>query len=143
MTSNKDKNRRLAAFRLGETLCLCVTSGLDAVTATPEKALIIPGTKPFFTGNAKIGRDLVSYFHLPTFLGLASASQQQISDDRPTTLILRDPLSTAIIGLQTDEILDFIPVLELKDATREELTIPAKLTPIALELFQLDRSCGR
>jgi len=123
------KEQRLCAFRLGQTLCLCVTTNLDAVTSTPMNALIIPGTKPYFIGNGKIGRDLVSYFHLPTFLGLASANQPTADDDKPTTLILRDPLSSAIVGLQTDEILSFIPTSEIRDAERDSLEIPAKLTP--------------
>lgn len=129
MTNVASKDQRLAAFRLGETLCLCVTSNLDAVTPTPTDLLIIPGTKPHFSGNARIGRDLVSYFHLPTFLGLSSAGQQEVHDDRTTTLILRDPLSSSIYGLQTNEIIDMIPVYELEDAAREDMAIPAKLTP--------------
>lgn len=129
MNSAPPKGQRLAAFRLGETLCLCATSNLDAVISSPDNFRIIPGTKPYFSGNDRIGRDLVSYFHLPTFLGLASGGHQESEDDRPTTLILRDPLSSAIIGLQTDEIIAFIPLVELKDAAREDLAIPAKLTP--------------
>lgn len=129
MTSPASKDQHLAAFRLGETLCLCVTSNLDAVTPPPTNALIIPGTKPYFTGNAKIGRDLVSYFHLPTFLGLNPSGTQDARDDKPTTLILRDPLSSGIYGLQTDEIIAFIPAVELEDAASEDLAIPAKLTP--------------
>lgn len=129
MSNSPGKEQRLAAFRLGETLCLCVTSNLDAVTETPAKALIIPGTKPYFIGNAKIGRDLVSYFHLPTFLGLSSTGQAKDRYDKATTLILRDPLSPSIYGLVTDEIIDFIPAVELEDAAREDLAIPAKLTP--------------
>lgn len=129
MNNVANKDQRLAAFRLGDTLCLCVTSNLDAVTPTPTDLLIIPGTKPYFSGNAQIGRDLVSYFHLPTFLGLSSGGQPDASADRPTTLILRDPLSSSIYGLQTDEIIDMIPVHELEDTAREEMVIPAKLTP--------------
>ncbi|MFL1449324.1 hypothetical protein ACI77O_13085 [Pseudomonas tritici] len=129
MINSIPKDRHFAGFRLGDTHCLCVTSNLDAVMPTPNQVLIIPGTKPFFTGNQKIGRDIVSYYHLPTFLGLSSAGEPSRNDDKPTTLILRDPLSTSIIGLQTDEILSFVPVVELKDAGRDELTIPAKLTP--------------
>jgi chemotaxis signal transduction protein len=127
MTNATNKDQRLAAFRLGETYCLCVTSSLDAITPTPKGTLIIPGTKPYFTGNAKIGRDLVSYFHLPTFLGINPSEHADVNDDTPTTLILRDPLSTGIYGLQTDEILEFIPVCELEDAARTDLAIPAKL----------------
>ena len=129
MSNVASKDQRLAAFRLGDTLCLCVTSNLDAVTPTPTDPLIIPGTKPYFTGNARIGRDLVSYFHLPTFLGLSTGSQQEVNDDRTTTLILRDPISTSIYGLQTDEMIDMIPVYELEDAALEDMAIPAKLTP--------------
>lgn len=129
MTSTVPKDRHFAGFRLGDTYCLCVTSNLDAVTPTPQKVLILPGTKPYFTGNEKIGRDIVSYYHLPTFLGLPSAGEPPRNDDKPTTLILRDPLSSAIIGLQTDEILSFVPIAEMKDAPREKLSIPAKLTP--------------
>ncbi|NVL50024.1 hypothetical protein F2S72_09765 [Pseudomonas syringae pv. actinidiae] len=129
MNSVASKDQRLAAFRLGETLCLCVTSNLDAVTPTPTDLLIIPGTKPYFSGNARIGRDLVSYFHLPTFLGLSAAGQQDVNDDRTTTLILRDPMSSSIYGLQMDEIIDMIPVYEMEDSAREDMVIPAKLTP--------------
>nr|WP_192963223.1 chemotaxis protein CheW [Pseudomonas fluorescens]CEK42001.1 hypothetical protein PQBR57_0048 [Pseudomonas fluorescens SBW25] len=129
MSNVANKDQRLAAFRLGETLCLCVTSNLDAVFPTPTDPLIIPGTKPYFTGNARIGRDLVSYFHLPTFLGLSTSSQADANDDRTTTLIIRDPLSSSIYGLQTDEIIDMIPIHELEDASREDMAIPAKLTP--------------
>jgi chemotaxis signal transduction protein len=134
MNSAPQTGQRLAAFRLGETLCLCATSNLDAVLPSPDSFRIIPGTKPYFLGNARIGigRDLVSYFHLPTFLGMATGGLPQTKDDKPTTLILRDPLSSAIIGLQTDEIISFIPVGELKDAGREELIIPAKLTPYCI-----------
>ncbi len=132
MSEASSKEQRLAAFRLGETRCLCVTSNLDAVTETPTKALIIPGTKPFFIGNSKIGRDLVSYFHLPTFLGLNSSGQPNDRYDKATTLILRDPLSPSIYGLVTDEIIDFIPAMELEDAAPEELSIPAKLTPYCM-----------
>ena len=35
MSNVASKDQRLAAFRLGETMCLCVTSNLDAVTPTP------------------------------------------------------------------------------------------------------------
>lgn len=129
MSEMNSKEQRLAAFRLGDTLCLCVTSNLDAVMQTPTNALIIPGTKPYFIGNAKIGRDLVSYFHLPTFLGLNSAGQSEAQYDKPTTLILRDPLSSSVYGLVTDEIIDFIPAVELEDAAREDLAMPAMLTP--------------
>ena len=129
MTSHTEKDQRLAAFLLGDTHCLCATSNLDAVTPTPANALIIPGTKPYFTGNAQIGRDLVSYFNLPSFLGLNSSAQQESQDDKPTTLILRDPLSSSVYGLQTDGIIAFIPAAELEDAAREDLAIPAKLTP--------------
>ncbi|MPQ69268.1 hypothetical protein [Pseudomonas sp. MWU12-2323] len=132
MNSAPPKGQRLAAFRLGETLCLCATSNLDAVIPSPHSFRIIPGTKPYFSGNDRIGRDLVSYFHLPTFLGLASGGHHESEDDKPTTLILRDPLSSAFIGLQTDEIISFIPLVELQDAAREDLAIPAKLTPYCI-----------
>lgn len=129
MTSTAPKDQRLAAFRLGETLCLCATANLDAVTPSPSSFRIIPGTKPYFSGNARIGRDLVSYYHLPTFLGLTAGGPQAVAHDKPTTLIVRDPLSSSTIGLQTDEIIAFIPITELSDARREDLAIPAKLTP--------------
>ncbi len=127
--SEAHRDKRLAAYRLGETYCLSVTSNLDAITQSPKNFRIIPGTKPYFSGNARIGRDLVSYYHLPTFLGLSSSSSQQVDHDKPTTLILRDPMSSSTIGLQTDEIIAFIPVAELRDALPEDLAIPAKLTP--------------
>jgi chemotaxis signal transduction protein len=131
MSNAQHSGQRLAAFRLGETLCLCATSNLDAVIPSPDNFRIIPGTKPFFLGNARIGsgRDLVQYFHLPIFLGLASSGQPGPKDERATTLILRDPLSTAIIGLQTDEVISFISVGELEDASNDDLIIPPMLTP--------------
>lgn len=131
----KQYNQRLVAYRLGETLCLSVTSCLDAVTTAPTSFRLIPGTKPYFSGNARIGRDLVSYYHLPTFLGLPPAKSTG-SDDQPTTLITRDPLSSSTIGLQTDAILDFIPVEEIQDAERNSLAIPAKLTPYCVGVVE-------
>lgn len=129
MNSAVPKDQRLAAFLLGETRCLCATTNLDAVTASPSSFRIIPGTKPYFSGNARIGNNLVSYFHLPTFLGLSSSGTKEAREDMSTTLILRDPLSNAVYGLQTDGITAFIPIAELQDAAREDLAIPAKLTP--------------
>jgi chemotaxis signal transduction protein len=126
MTENTP-NQMLAAYLLGDTHCLSATSNLDAVTPPPSSFRLIPGTKPYFSGNARIGRDLVSYYHLPTFLGLTSQAPE--NDDVPTTLITRDPLSVSTIGLQTDAILDFIPTEEITDAERDSLVIPAKLTP--------------
>lgn len=129
MTSRPIKDQRLAAFRLGETRCLCVTSNLNGVIHTPTDTLLIPGTRPYFLGNSKIGKDLVSYFDLPTFLGLKPRDRTPAAQDRATTFILRDPLSPSLYGLVTDEIIEMIPVVEAEDASNEHLTIPAKLTP--------------
>jgi len=133
--TDRQYSQRLVAYRLGDTLCFSVTFNLDAVTTAPSSFRLIPGTKPYFSGNSRIGRDLVSYYHLPTFLGLAS-NKTSSSDDQPTTLITRDPLSSSTIGLQTDAILDFIPVDEVEDADRNALAIPAKLTPYCVGVVQ-------
>tara|TARA_R110002124_G_scaffold128157_11_gene288649 strand:- start:2790 stop:3284 length:495 start_codon:yes stop_codon:yes gene_type:complete len=126
--TEKDKHRRLAAFMLGDTYCMTLTSNLNAVTESLTSFRIIPGTKPFFSGNARLGRDLVSYFHLPTFLGL-KRSDESSNPDLPRDFILRDPLSSSMIGLQTDGVVGFIPVVELSDADPSDLNIPASLSP--------------
>lgn len=129
--TERNLNQRLVAYRLGETKCLSVTSSIDAVTTAPASFRIVPGTKPYFSGNARIGRDLVSYYHLPTFLGLG-VSKNTAAEEQDTTIITRDPLSASTIGLQTDAILDFITVEEIEDADSSELSIPALLTPYCI-----------
>ena len=128
MSENLEQ-RRLAAFFLGDTRCMCVTTNLDAVTESPKNFRIFPGTKPYFSGNARLGRDLVSYFHLPTFFGLAGQKSEASQDEHPTDFVPRDPLSPSMVGLHTDGIVAFVPVIELKDADPAGLSIPSKLAP--------------
>jgi chemotaxis signal transduction protein len=122
-------NKRMAAYLLGETLCLSPTVNIDAVTQSPDNYRIIPGTKPYFLGNSRIGRDLVSYYHLSTFLGLPARDGEQEKYDLPTTLVIRDPLSRSTMGIITDGVIGFIPVPELRDAENSEVSLPSKLAP--------------
>ena len=120
--------QRLIGYRLGETYCMSATTSLDAVITAPKSFQIIPGTKPYFSDSSRIGREVVSYFHLPTFLGL-SQPQAQSNNDHPSTLITRDPLSSSVIGLQMDAVIDFVLISQIEDANKNELSIPAKLAP--------------
>lgn len=122
------KHRRLAAFMLGDTRCMSVTTNLNAVTESLTSFRIIPGTKPYFSGNARLGRDLVSYFHLPTFLGL-NKGEELADPDLPKDFILRDPLSSSMIGLQTDGVVAFVEISELEDGVLADLKLPTSLSP--------------
>lgn len=122
-------NKRMAAYRLGKTYCLSPTENIDAVTQSPDSFRIIPGTKPYYAGNSRIGRDLVSYYHLSLFLGLPGDESAEDKYDMPTTLIIRDPLSRSTIGIITDAVIGFIPIQELRDVSDGDLALPSKLAP--------------
>ncbi|XP_068917877.1 methyl-accepting chemotaxis protein Aer-like [Tenebrio molitor] len=48
----------MAAYLLGETLCLSPTVNIDAVTQSPDNYRIIPGTKPYFL-EASMSRNIL------------------------------------------------------------------------------------
>lgn len=120
--------KRLVTYMLGETPCMSLTHAVHAITSTPTGLRLIPGTKSYFSGNGALGRDLISYFSLPSFLELRS-EEDDVALDQPTTLITRDPISSSTIGLQVNAVLGFVPVEEIADSSPDALSVPPRLAP--------------